>query len=181
MYYSTTCPSPLGTITLACDGDGGKLVGLWLEGQKYHGGSIAGAMTENGAIPLFDAVKTWLDRYFRGEKPAISELPLAPAGGRFRQEVWDILREIPYGKVTTYGDIAKKMATRMNKESMSGQAVGGAVGHNPIAIIIPCHRVVGAKGSLTGYAGGVAAKARLLALEGVDMSALFLPTKGTAL
>ncbi|TYO95333.1 methylated-DNA--[protein]-cysteine S-methyltransferase [Desulfallas thermosapovorans] len=179
MYYWTTYPSPVGLLTLASDGD--NLVGLWVEGQKYHGAGIPEAMTEKDDMPVFNAVKKWLDSYFAGEKPDVSQLPLAPIGSEFRQGVWSILREIPYGKVITYGDIAKKMAVKMNKESMSSQAVGGAVGHNPISIIIPCHRVVGSNGSLTGYAGGVGIKKKLLELEGVDMSNLFLPQKGTAL
>ncbi|MDR2014349.1 MAG: methylated-DNA--[protein]-cysteine S-methyltransferase [Azoarcus sp.] len=179
MYYSTTYPSPIGKCTLACDGE--NLVGLWLEGQKYHGASIPGEMVAKNDIPIFDLVTKWLDRYFAGEKPAISELSLTPIGGGFRQGVWRILCEIPYGEVVTYGSIAKRMAMKMNKESMSSQAVGGAVGHNPISIIIPCHRVVGANGSLTGYAGGVGKKVKLLELEGVGMSRLFIPTKGTAL
>ena len=167
MYCKTKYLSPVGFITLACEGD--HLVGLWLEGQKYYGGSIADALTEKNDLPIFGIVKKWLDRYFNGEKPAIAELPLAPIGGEFRQEVWKILCGIPYGEVTTYGDIAKKMAAKMNRKSMSSQAVGGAVGHNPISIIIPCHRVVGANGSLTGYAGGVAVKAKLLELEGAKV------------
>ena len=173
MYYSTTCPSPVGVITLACDGI--SLVGLWLEGQKYHGDTIPEAMTERGDLPVFDAAKHWLDRYFAGEKPVISELPLAPIGGAFRQGVWGILCEIPYGAVTTYGAIAKRLGCG------SAQAVGGAVGHNPISIIIPCHRVVGAGGSLTGYAGGVQTKIKLLELEGVDMAGMVVPKRGTAL
>jgi len=160
-------------ITLA--GDGGSLVGLWNEGQKYHGGSIPGAMTEKSDLSAFDAAKQWLDRYFAGERPVASELPLAPIGSAFRQSVWDILCGIPYGETLTYGDIAKKIGCK------SGQAVGGAVGHNPISIIIPCHRVVGANGSLTGYAGGVEMKIKLLELEGADMSGLFVPKKGSAL
>jgi methylated-DNA-[protein]-cysteine S-methyltransferase len=179
MYYSTTYPSPIGMLTLACNGD--NLVGLWIEGQKYHGGTISGAMIEKNNIPVFTAAKKWLDRYFAGKKPAISELPLAPIGGAFRQTVWGILCEIPYGEVVTYGGISKKIAVKMNKESMSSQAVGGAVGHNPISIIIPCHRVVGSNGSLTGYAGGLGAKVKLLELEGADMSRLFVPARGTAL
>jgi methylated-DNA-[protein]-cysteine S-methyltransferase len=179
MYYSTTYPSPVGAITLACRGE--VLVGLWLDGQKYHGATIPERTTEKGDVPVFDATKNWLNRYFAGEKPAISELTLAPIGGAFRQEVWSILCEIPYGELITYGGIAKKMAAKMNRESMSSQAVGGAVGHNPISIIIPCHRVVGANGSLTGYAGGIGIKQELLALEGVDLSGLFVPAKGTAL
>ena len=165
MYYFTTYPSPVGILTLACDGE--HLVGLWIEGQKYHGSTISEEMTEKDGMPVFDAAKKWLDRYFAGEKPAISELPLAPIGSEFRQEVWRILCEIPYGQIITYGDIAKKMAAKMHKKSMSSQAVGGAVGHNPISIIIPCHRVVGSNGSLTGYAGGIDTKIKLLELEGV--------------
>nr|WP_308742405.1 methylated-DNA--[protein]-cysteine S-methyltransferase [uncultured Anaerocolumna sp.] len=179
MYYSTTYLSPLGRITLACEGD--NLVGVWNEGQKYHGAAISEQMTEKDDMPVFDAAKKWLDGYFAGEKPAISQLPLAPIGSEFRQNVWAILCEIPYGEVITYGDIAKKMAAKMNKDRMSSQAVGGAVGHNPISIIIPCHRVVGSNGSLTGYAGGVYTKVKLLEFEGVDMSRLFIPKKGTAL
>lgn len=179
MFFSTRYPSPIGLLTLACDGE--HLTGLWMEGQKYFGDTIPEPMTERDDLPVFRAAKNWLDRYFAGEKPEISELPLHPIGGEFRQEVWKILCEIPYGEVVTYGDIAKKMAVKKGKKTMSSQAVGGAVGHNPISIIIPCHRVVGASGSLTGYAGGVDKKVKLLALEGVDMSRLFIPTKGTAL
>lgn len=178
MHYSTTYSSPLGKITLACDGS--SLVGLWIEGQKYHGVTLEDAKDSN-CMPVLDAAKKWLDRYFAGEKPSISELTLAPAGSEFRQEVWNILCEIPYGEVITYGEIAKKMAVKMNRIRMSSQAVGGAVGHNPISIIIPCHRVVGSSGSLTGYAGGIHIKVKLLELEGADMSRLFIPTKGTAL
>jgi len=179
MYYSTTYSSPIGTITLACCDD--NLVGLWTEGQKYHGDTIPEAMIENNDIPILGTAKKWLDRYFAGEKPDIAELPLAPIGGEFRQSVWKILCEISYGKVITYGDIAKKMAVEMGRKSMSSQAVGGAVGHNPISIIIPCHRVVGSNGSLTGFSGGVQMKVKLLELEGMDMSSLFIPKKGTAL
>ncbi|HCF71712.1 MAG TPA: cysteine methyltransferase [Syntrophomonas sp.] len=179
MYYSTNYQSPVGTLTLASDGD--NLVGLWIEGQKYHGNTIPEEMTKKDDIPVFKTTKNWLDRYFAGGNPAISELPLAPIGGEFRQGVWSILCEIPYGEVITYGDIAKKMAVKMNKTRMSSQAVGGAVGHNPISIIIPCHRVVGSNGSLTGYGGGIGTKVKLLELEHVDMSRLFVPKKGTAL
>jgi methylated-DNA-[protein]-cysteine S-methyltransferase len=177
MYYSTTYSSPIGLLTLVCDNDGKNLVGLWMEGQKYHGYIIPEAMVEQNDKPLFETTKKWLDRYFAGRNPKISELPLAPIGGEFRQGVWNILCEIPYGKAITYSDIAKKMAAKMNKKSMSSQAVGGAVGHNPIAIIIPCHRVVGSNGSLTGYSGGIKAKMQLLKLEGIDMSQFFVPRK----
>jgi methylated-DNA-[protein]-cysteine S-methyltransferase len=197
IYYSTIYQSPAGDLTLASDG--GNLVGLWLEGQKYHGGAIARQMAAKGGMPakngvlaknektqnappVLDAARRWLDRYFAGEKPAAAELPLAPVGaGEFRQSVWKILCGIPYGKTTTYGEIAKKLAVKMGRKTMSAQAVGGAVGHNPISIIIPCHRVVGAGGSLTGYAGGITIKKKLLELEGIDLSRLFVPKKGTAL
>ncbi|NPV93256.1 MAG: methylated-DNA--[protein]-cysteine S-methyltransferase [Firmicutes bacterium] len=179
MFYSTHYSSPLGEILLASDGD--NLVGLWLEGQKYYCDTVTEYITEKDDLPVFSATKNWLDRYFSGQKPTISDLSLAPIGSEFRKAVWNILRKIPYGEVTTYGEIAKQMAARMNKESMSGQAVGGAVGHNPISIIIPCHRVVGTNGNLTGYAGGINKKVKLLVHEGVDMSRLFVPAKGTAL
>lgn len=169
MIYKTTFGSPVGKLTLACDGK--NLIGLWIEGQKYHGDTSNETMTEKNDIPVFEAAKKWLDRYFNGDEPAINELPLCPAGGEFRQSVWQILCGIPYGEVITYGDIAKKM----NRGKMSSQAIGGAVGHNPIAIIIPCHRVVGANGNLTGYAGGVNTKLKLLELEKVDMTRLFIP------
>lgn len=179
MFYSTYYSTPLGLVMLASDGD--NLVGLWNDGQKYYGGTLAENMTEKDELPVFIATKNWLDKYFAGQKPAISDLPLAPIGGEFRRAVWGILCEIPYGKCITYGDIAKNMAARMGKTRMSSQAVGGAVGHNPISIIIPCHRVVGANGSLTGYAGGISKKSKLLEHEGVDVSKLFVPIKGTAL
>lgn len=179
MYYKTTYTSPVGLITLACDGD--NIIGVWNEGQKYHGANVSEEMLVKEDIPVLEAAKKWLDRYFAGKKPAVSELSLAPIGGEFRQIVWSILCQIPYGEVITYGDIAKMAASKMGKATMSSQAVGGAVGHNPISIIIPCHRVVGTNGSLTGYAGGISTKVKLLELEGVDMSRLFVPVKGTAL
>jgi methylated-DNA-[protein]-cysteine S-methyltransferase len=178
MQYMTLYESPLGMITLAADG--GKLIGLWLSGQKYHGAGMEDAIEMDDA-QVFVAAKKWLDSYFAGEKPDASILPLSPMGSEFRREVWKILLEIPYGKVITYGDIAKKMAARMSRASMSSQAVGGAVGHNPISIIIPCHRVVGSNGSLTGYAGGIDAKIKLLELEGADITGLSVPKKGSAL
>lgn len=179
MFYSTTYPSMVGEITLASDGD--HIAGLWMKGQKYFGDTIPDEMTPRDDMPEFHIAKKWLDRYFDGKKPAISELPLRPIGGGFRQSVWSALCEIPYGEVITYGDIAKKVAKKLGKDRMSSQAVGGAVGHNPISIIIPCHRVVGSNGSLTGYSGGVQMKVKLLQLEGVDMEHLFVPKKGTAL
>ena len=174
MYYKTTCYTPIGEITIACN-EQEKIVGLWLAGQKYFGGTIESEIVENNELKTFKTTKNWLDRYFKGEKPAISELPLAPIGNAFRQRVWQLLCEIPYGEVRTYGDIAKIIAKEQGKTKMSAQAIGGAVGHNPISIIIPCHRVVGKNGSLTGYAGGIKTKIKLLEHENVDMEKLFNP------
>lgn len=170
MLYTTRYPSPVGSLMLASNGD--NLVGLWMEGQRYFAGTVTEDMTDQPGLPLFSTVFHWLDRYFACQKPAISVLPLAPEGGTFRTTVWDILCEIPYGTVITYGEIARNVAVRLNRARMSAQAVGGAVGHNPISIVIPCHRVVGAHGNLTGYAGGIDKKIKLLEHEGVDMSRL---------
>ena len=164
--YKTMISSPVGELTLASDGE--NLIGLWLKGKKYHGDSIFKEMIFKDDLPVFDQTKTWLNRYFAGEQPAVFDLPLAPAGSEFRQLVWKLLCEIPYGQTTTYGALAKQVADRLGKPSMSAQAVGGAVGHNPISIIIPCHRVLGADGSLTGYAGGMDKKILLLELENID-------------
>ena len=171
--------SPVGKITLACDDN--DIVGLWIEGQKYFGDTVSGDFIEDPDYKILNMGKNWLDDYFAGKKPEISNLPLAPIGGEFRQEVWKILMEIPYGEVTTYRNIAKQLIKRTGVKNMSSQAVGGAVGHNPISIIIPCHRVVGSNGSLTGYSGGIEKKIQLLTLEGVNMEKLFVLAKGTAL
>ena len=178
MIDTTHYASPLGDILLAGRGEG--LIGLWIEGQKYFLGSQTGEVIER-ETPILAQTKAWLDRYFSGGRPAISELTLAPDGSEFRQAVWEILRRIPYGETTTYGAIASELAARTGRTKLSAQAVGGAVGHNPISIIVPCHRVVGAGGSLTGYAGGIDKKIWLLAHEGVDLARFFTPKKGTAL
>jgi methylated-DNA-[protein]-cysteine S-methyltransferase len=161
--------------------DGESLVGLWNEGQKYFAASRKDELAEKADLPVFAAAGKWLDAYFAGENPAVSEVPLAPGGSEFRKAVWEILLAIPYGECATYGEIARNMAVRMNKKNMSAQAIGGAVGHNPISIIIPCHRVIGSNGSLTGYAGGMDKKIKLLELEGLDASRYFVPGRGTAL
>ena len=174
MYYNTVFESPIGNIMLACD-EQENLVGLWLEGQKYFCATIDSEIEENNKLKIFQQTKNWLDRYFKGEKPNISELSIAPYGNSFRKRAWQILCKIPYGEVWTYGDIAKIIAMENGKAKMSAQAIGGAVGHNPISIIIPCHRVVGANGNLTGYAGGIKTKITLLKHEGVNMEQLFVP------
>lgn len=175
MLYTTDYNSPVGKLLLA-EKDS-SLVGVWMEGQKYFLGTLRDEMREDNDSPILQQAKKWLDRYFAGEKPQIDELPLAPAGSDFRKEVWKMLCEIPYGEVTTYGEISQKLANRRGLNRMSAQAVGGAVGHNPLSIIIPCHRVVGANGSLTGYAGGLQKKMKLLTHEGVDIERFFVPAK----
>ena len=179
MLYTMRYDSPIGGLLLA-EKDG-ALVGVWMEGQKYFLGSWKEEMEENPSSAILKKTGQWLDCYFRGEKPEIGQLKLAPVGSEFRKAVWKILCEIPYGSVTTYGEIAKKIAASRGLERMSAQAVGGAVGHNPISIIIPCHRVVGTNSSLTGYAGGLQKKIALLTLEGVDTEQFMIPQKGTAL
>lgn len=174
MTYTQTYESPLGRMLLAADEVG--LTGLWLDSQKYFGCTLPAELTEQ-ETPILCGAKRWLDLYFSGKEPRFTP-PLHPFGSPFRKAVWEILLQIPYGQTITYGDIARRLA---NGGKMSAQAVGGAVGHNQVSIIIPCHRVVGTNGNLTGYAGGIAKKIALLELEGVDMSRFFVPRKGTAL
>lgn len=177
MVYTCHYGSPLGDILLAADEIG--LTGLWFEGEKYFADNLTEAHIRK-ETPILTKTKQWLDTYFSGQKPECLP-PLHPIGSAFRQEVWDILLQIPYGQTTTYGEIARQLAAKRGGRTMSAQAVGGAVGHNEISILIPCHRVVGTSGSLTGYAGGIEKKVKLLELEGVDMRPLFVPKKGTAL
>ena len=161
--YITTVSTPVGVATLASDGE--KLCGLWLANQKYFGemgkssfnAQLLGAVKDD--LPIFDRARNWLKRYFSGENPAIGEVPLALTGSDFRTRVWHALCNIPYGQTITYGEIAARVGC------ISARAAGGAVGHNPISIIVPCHRVVGTDGKLTGFAGGLDVKARLLELE----------------
>ena len=164
MYYFTTYNSMIGKIYIVSDVE--NIVGVWLEGQKYFQAGLKENPVENSELQVLKAAKHWLEDYFAGKCLQISLLPLKPQGSEFRQVVWQILCEIPYGQTTTYGAISKEAAKRLGKKSMSAQAVGGAVGHNPISIIIPCHRVVGSDGSLTGYAGGIDKKIKLLQHEG---------------
>lgn len=179
MQYYTTYSSPVGELTISADGE--SLTGLWIAGQKYFLDTLPEKPVRQDDLTIFRTAAAWLDAYFAGRQPKIADLPLAPIGSEFRQAVWQILCAIPYGSVTTYGAIAARIAEQRGLATMSAQAVGGAVGHNPISIIIPCHRVVGTNGSLTGYAGGIEKKIALLKLEGVDMDQFFTPSRGTAL
>ena len=161
MLYTAHYDSPLGGMTLVSDGT--ALVGLYFDGQKYAAEGLDATHTQKN-LPIFKEVRRWLDVYFSGRKPDFTP-PTAPAGTAFQQSVWEILRTIPYGQTVTYGAIARRIEQNTGCR-MSAQAVGGAVGRNPISILIPCHRVVGTNGSLTGYAGGIDKKERLLQWEG---------------
>lgn len=179
MFCTTYYDSPVGRLLLA--EQDGALAGVWIEDQKYFARSLEKAEVVQKDTAVLRQACRWLDRYFKGEKPRISELSLGPVGSGFQKQVWKLLCGIPYGEVTTYGAIAKQVAALRGADHMSAQAVGGAVGHNPVSIIIPCHRLVGTNGSLTGYAGGIEKKIRLLEHEGVDTGAFRIPVKGTAL
>lgn len=165
MQYISHYQSPLGDILLAADDVG--LTGVWFEGQKYFAYNLDKEQEEK-ETPALETAKRWLDVYFTGKKPDFA-VPLHFVGTDFQKEVWELLCAIPYGQVTTYGEIAGQLAAKRGLPHMSAQAVGNAVGHNKISIIVPCHRVVGAKVSLTGYAGGVEKKRVLLTLEGVKL------------
>ena len=169
--------SPLGGILLAADEV--RLTGLWFDGEKYFADNLPARHTV-GETPTLAETKRWLDIYFTGREPGFLP-PLHPIGSAFRQSVWELLLRIPYGQTTTYGEIAQELAAKRGLARISAQAVGGAVGHNEISILIPCHRVVGMSGSLTGYASGISKKAKLLELEWADMNALFIPKRGKAL
>ncbi len=160
--YKSIYHSPIGNIILAANDE--MIVGLWFEGQTNIPEDVL-SMVDNSDMKIFDSVKYWLDEYFSGHNPSLSRLNFSLKGSEFRQMVWKHLLKIPYGEVTTYGDLAKSVAKDMGKSCMSAQAIGGAVGANPIAIIVPCHRVLGCNGALTGYAGGIDKKFALLKLE----------------
>ncbi len=177
MQYISRDQTPLGGVLLAADETG--LTGLWFEGQKYFAQGLDGEHEERES-PLLARAKAWLAVYFSGREPEF-EVPLHLTGTAFQKEVWALLRAIPYGQTTTYGALAARLAAQRGLPHLSPQAVGGAVGHNKVSILVPCHRVVGAHGSLTGYAGGIDKKRALLALEKADMAALFAPKRGTAL
>lgn len=176
MEYIFKCKSSIGNIIISSDGK--SITGLWFENQKYFASTLD-KNAEEKDLEVFRKIKKWLDRYFKGENPKI-DFDLKPKGSEFRQRVWNTLLSIPYGKIVTYKEIAEKVFD-LEKGKISYRAIGGAVGHNPISIIIPCHRVVGSDKSLTGYAGGIDKKKFLLNLEGIDISELKTPKKGTAL
>lgn len=174
LYY-TNYDSPLGEILLLANDE--ALIRLCLPGQTLEKELLAQATHHERAPRLVESCE-WLDRYFCGKQPTPQEIRLDPQGSEFRKQVWERLCRIPYGTLVTYGDIAREMAQEERK-NMSAQAVGGAVGHNPISLIIPCHRVVGRDGNLVGYNGGVALKRRLLKYEGVDVRKLYDPKPRT--
>lgn len=165
MEYRLHLPSPLGGFTLASDGE--ALTGLWFDGQKHFGAGLSGDAREQ-RLPVFAETERWLKLYFTGAEPDFTP-PLRLIGTAFQREVWELLRQIPYGETVSYGALAARIAERRGLARFSAQAVGGAVGRNPISILVPCHRVLGADGSLTGYAGGLEKKAALLGLEGVSL------------
>ena len=163
MEYIYRYNSPLGGITLASDGN--SLIGLWFDQQKYFANNLKKELQEK-ELPIFKETIKWLDIYFSGKSPDFTPQLLVKTT-EFRKSVWEILLKIPYGQTMTYGDIAKIIANNKGIKKMSALAIGGAVGHNPISLIIPCHRVIGSNGNLTGYAGGIDKKRQLLILENV--------------
>ena len=177
MIYTYHYCSPLGGITLSSNET--ELTGLWFDGQKYFGDTLPEDYEEK-FLPVCEQTARWLDTYFSGKAPDFTP-PLCMKTTPFRKRVWEIMLTIPFGQTMTYGEIANKIAREKGVSQMSAQAVGGAVGHNSISLIIPCHRVVGTNGSLTGYAGGIDKKIKLLAMEKADMTSFFVPRKGTAL
>ena len=177
MDYIYHYNSPLGGITLASDGE--SLTGLWFDGQKHYARTLDPVHTEK-ALPVFDETVRWLEIYFGGREPDFMP-PLVLRGTAFQAGIWEILRTIPYGQTVTYGQIAKELALRSGLPRMSAQAVGSAVGRNPVSIIVPCHRVIGANGSLTGYAGGLERKLALLRLERADLCGISLTEKAAVL
>ena len=162
MEYIKYLTTPLGQVLLSSDGE--ALTGLWFDGQKHFAANLP-AEHEEQQVSVFEQAESWLNQYFSGCAPDIT-LPLSPRGTPFQKLVWDILLTVPFGKTTTYGQIASILAERRGLTRFSAQSVGNAVGHNPISLIIPCHRVVGANGNLVGYAGGLSKKEQLLIMEG---------------
>jgi methylated-DNA-[protein]-cysteine S-methyltransferase len=163
MEYIQKIRSPIGVLTVSSDGE--NICGLWIEGQKYFGKTLEEDVLEQN-MPIFEKIRKWLDIYFSGEEPDFMP-PLMPKGSPFQKSVWANLSKIPYGKTASYGELAKQFELDNEGRRSSARAIGTAVGHNPISILIPCHRVIGKNGNLTGYAGGIAVKIKLLELEGI--------------
>lgn len=167
-----------GKLTLGADEKG--LCGSWFNNDRYFLTGIDEPLERNDQLAIFQKTSGWLDRYLAGERPDPHELALHPRGTEFQKRVWSELSNIPYGAVVTYGDIARGVERATGKRT-SARAVGGAVGRNPLCLIVPCHRVIGASGSLTGFGGGIPLKIVLLKHEGIDVQQFKIPTKGTAL
>lgn len=166
---------PVNEILLSSDGE--NLTGLWFRHPHDDLKILKDKTGTYTHVPVFDATRNWLDIYFAGQIPDFMPPIAFTEGSTFRHMIWQLLLEIPYGEVTTYGALAKRMAAKLGKEKMAAQAVGGAIGSNPISIIVPCHRVVGTNGSLTGYGGGLKVKEYLLTLEHLDMTHFSMPKK----
>ena len=190
MLYTDIISSPIGNLHLVSNGS--VLTHLWLEGQKYVAKIVNDDKREHGQpvletqkpiwenqLPIFAQAREWLQRYFAGENPGVLP-PLSPQGTDFQQAVWRLLQQIPYGTTTTYSALARQLARQRGMKTISAQAVGGAIGRNPLCIFIPCHRVVGANGSLTGYVGGIERKRQLLEIEHIDLSPFFVPKDSTS-
>ena len=178
VYYTRHETGLVGALTLASDGE--ALVGCWFENDRHFGYGVRGEAVRDDCLAAFEPVRAWLDRYVAGDRPDPCELALGARATDFQLRVRKAMLRIPYGQTTTYGAIAESIAHETGRRA-SARAVGGAVGHNPLVVIVPCHRVVGADGSLTGFGGGIPYKLALLAHEGVDVSRLRVPTRGTAL
>lgn len=179
MAYFTSYDSDLiGRLTIASDGE--TITGCWFDNDRYFGIGVAGLTERRDDVPVLVQARAWLDRYFAGEAPDPRELPLGARATEFQMRVREAMLDIPYGYTTTYGDIAKRIEHETGRRQ-SARAVGGAVGHNPLCLIVPCHRVVGANGSLTGFGGGLDMKVKLLEHEQAMQDAFTRPKKGTAL
>ena len=177
--YFTEYRTPIiGTLTLASDGEG--IAGCWFDNDRYFGYGVDGPMERRDDLAVFDQARAWLDRYFAGEAPNPRELPLTARATAFQARVREAMLDIPYGQTTTYGEIAKRIEAETGRRQ-SARAVGGAVGHNPLCLIVPCHRVVGSNGSLTGFGGGIDMKIALLEHERAMKDEFKRPEKGTAL
>lgn len=179
MKYKCFYESPIGKIILSSNGI--DITGLWFDSSRFIDKLNMIEFNINEELEVFRMTKLWLDRYFNGEEPNPEEIPIELEGSDFSLKVWEKLKGIPYGNTVTYGDIAKQISKENNLEKMSAQAVGHAVGYNPISIIVPCHRVVGAKGNLTGYGGGLDKKIELLKIEKANIKDFYIPKRGNAL